>query len=103
MMVRDKDEYIDEGIWDYDTEPIEVYRTQSLTREIEALKKENKDLKKNIIHLLKQVGRTGVCNGCGREIFFVHHENGRWAPYTTSGLPHFIDCPKAKQFRKKKP
>jgi len=52
--------------------------------------------------LLDLVGDIGECKGCGREVWWVVHKNGKKAPYTRTALNHFIDCPNADQFRKKK-
>jgi hypothetical protein len=52
--------------------------------------------------LLKNVGDRAVCSGCGAEIYWVHHKNGKRAPYTPAGLNHFVDCPKAAQFQTRK-
>ena len=52
--------------------------------------------------LLKNVGDRSTCSGCGAEIYWVHHKNGKRAPYTPAGLNHFIDCPKAAQFSTRK-
>lgn len=53
----------------------------------------------NIRHLFKQIGEPGHCQGCGREIVWIVHRNGRRAPYTLEGLNHFADCPKADLFK----
>jgi len=52
-------------------------------------------------HLLNQVADRGTCTGCGAAVYWVRHKNGKRVPYTEAGLNHFIDCPKADQFRKK--
>lgn len=51
--------------------------------------------------LLRNAGDKGTCAGCGAEIYWMRHKNGKRVPYTPRGLNHFIDCPKAGQFRKK--
>lgn len=57
---------------------------------------------KRIFALLKNVGDHGPCRGCGKPIIWVLHKNGARAPYNYDGTSHFIDCPKADEFRKKK-
>jgi hypothetical protein len=49
--------------------------------------------------LLRNIGDKGRCKGCGSPIYWVRHKNGRVGPYSENGLSHFIDCPKADQFR----
>lgn len=43
----------------------------------------------------------GMCGGCGAEIYWIIHRNGRRVPYTVRGLNHFVDCPAREDFRKK--
>jgi len=45
---------------------------------------------------------TRPCKGCGIQVAGVLHRNGKLAPYTLDGMNHFINCPKAEQFRNKK-
>jgi len=52
--------------------------------------------------MLVIVGRPGRCKGCDLPIYWVSTRRDALLPYTAEGLPHFADCPKAKQFRKKK-
>lgn len=62
------------------------------------------ELLRRIKKLLSLVGSQGKCKGCGAEIWWVPHlANGTRAPYTAEGLNHFIDCPDAAQFKRKKP
>lgn len=42
------------------------------------------------------------CRACGQQVAFVVHNNGRTAPYTFEGVNHFIDCPGAGEFRRRK-
>ncbi len=58
-------------------------------------------LEKRLRDLLSQIGRADTCRGCGKIIVWVMHRNRKWVPYTAHGLNHFIDCPNAKDFRKK--
>lgn len=58
-------------------------------------------LESNIRLLLAQVGEPGKCRGCGADIYWVVHRNGKRAPYTPHGLNHFADCPAAQNFKVK--
>jgi hypothetical protein len=60
-----------------------------------------RELELRIQMILQHVGDKGVCKGCGRDIWWVKHKNGKAVPYTWEGLNHFIDCPKANEFKKK--
>lgn len=42
------------------------------------------------------------CKGCGLQLAFVRHHNGKLAPYDIDGVNHFITCVKAEEFRKLK-
>ena len=42
------------------------------------------------------------CRACGVELYFIRHRNGVLAPYTIDGENHFIACPKANEFRKRR-
>ena len=42
------------------------------------------------------------CSGCGVQLVFViHRKTGARTPYTYDGLNHFINCPDAKQFKRR--
>lgn len=61
------------------------------------------ELRARIETLLKNVGDAGRCRGCQAPIYWVTHKrNLKPTPYTPEGLNHFIDCPAASQFRRKK-
>lgn len=60
----------------------------------------SKELKEYLRPLMNAVGERGTCKGCGVDIYWVEHLNGKIVPYTPTGLNHFIDCPKAARFRK---
>ena len=64
---------------------------------------DEENLRRNIHLLLKQVGDIAICKGCGKEIYWVKHKNGKATPYNTEGMNHFADCVKAQDFRKEKP
>ena len=70
-----------------------------LREELEAMVE---NLHRNIGALLRNVGDPGKCKGCGRDIYWVMHNNARKAPYTADGLNHFANCPKADDFRRPK-
>lgn len=42
------------------------------------------------------------CKACGVQLAFVRHNTGKLAPYTMDGLNHFVNCPEAESFRKRK-
>jgi len=54
----------------------------------------------NVSRLLANIGDPGQCRGCGADIFWVIHKNGKRVPYTPQALNHFIDCPKAQEFKR---
>lgn len=58
------------------------------------------DLRKRIGALLSNCGTPGTCKGCGAQIYWLQHRNGRNTPYTPEGLNHFADCPQAKRFKR---
>jgi len=58
------------------------------------------DVSQNVRRLLNLIGDRSTCKGCGAEIWWVTHRNGRRAPYTAEALNHFADCPAAAQFKK---
>lgn len=59
-------------------------------------------LRETVGRLLTAVGDKGQCRGCGAEIWWLVHRNGKKVPYTAAGLNHFIDCPNAKDFKRPK-
>lgn len=59
-------------------------------------------LRKNVKRLLDQVGDPAKCRGCQAEIYFVRLKSGKVAPYDETGESHFVTCPAANQFRRKK-
>lgn len=43
------------------------------------------------------------CSRCGTTIYLVHHsKTSRVAPYTEDAVNHFLNCPHAEEFRRKK-
>ena len=61
---------------------------------------ESQQLLLNIDLLFRQIGNPDVCKGCGRKIWWIIHRNLKPTPYTETAQNHFIDCPKAKDFKK---
>ena len=60
------------------------------------------DWKERLKQILVIVGRPSRCKGCDAAIYWVTTRRDSLLPYTAEGLPHFADCPKANEFRKKK-
>jgi hypothetical protein len=54
-----------------------------------------------MVALLGRIGEPGTCAGCGAELYWVRHQNGRIAPYEATGAIHFATCPRASDFRKR--
>jgi hypothetical protein len=52
--------------------------------------------------LLNLAAQPGVCKGCLAPVWWVEHNNGARTPYDASGLNHFVSCPEAGKFKKKK-
>ena len=66
------------------------------------------DYQRNVEQMLIVCGDPGRCKACGADIWWMKTRNGKVAPYTKHGVSHFMDCPKAEEFRvygrkKKKP
>lgn len=60
-------------------------------------------LSKRIQTLITAVGERGFCDGpdCHAEIYWVHHTNGKRAPYNIDGVSHFVTCVNAELFKRK--
>lgn len=59
-------------------------------------------LEQRIEALLRNVAEEiRPCKACGAQLAMVRHRNGKLAPYTMSGVNHFIDCEKADRFRRR--
>jgi hypothetical protein len=56
-------------------------------------------LRANIGRLFQQIADPGFCKGCGEEIFWLLHRNGKKVPYTRDALNHFADCREAQRFK----
>jgi hypothetical protein len=42
------------------------------------------------------------CRGCGARIAWQRTIHGGWTPTNLDGTPHWMTCPAAEEFRKKK-
>jgi hypothetical protein len=51
------------------------------------------DRMRTLLKLIAVEVRT--CKLCPATIYMVQHNNGKIAPYTESGVNHFLDCPNA--------
>jgi hypothetical protein len=51
--------------------------------------------------LLRNVGDTGNCRGCGAPIYWVQHRGGARGIYDPDGASHFATCKAKDQFRRK--
>ncbi|MFN0093509.1 MAG: hypothetical protein ACKVVT_01865 [Dehalococcoidia bacterium] len=69
--------------------------------EVEALWEAHAELRRDMERLLKGVGQSGTCSACSAPIFWLLTKNHRAIPYTLAGKPHFADCPKADQMRRR--
>lgn len=58
-----------------------------------------RNLGNNIKLLLSAAGDRARCRGCGQEIFWLTHRNGKKAPYDPDGANHFSSCKRADDFR----
>ena len=58
-------------------------------------------LKNAIRNFVIEQGGRGNCSGCGAEVLWCKHSNGKTAPYTVHGFNHFIDCPLRDRFHKR--
>jgi hypothetical protein len=59
-------------------------------------------LEQRIVNLLAAVGDPGRCRGCSAPLYWVRLKSGKVAPYGENGLNHFIDCPNAEEFKRRK-
>lgn len=58
-------------------------------------------LEQRIAYILKNANvGSRPCKACGTMLYWLLHNNGKQVPYTHEGVNHFIDCPRAPQFRK---
>ena len=60
------------------------------------------DYQRNVEQMLIVCGDPGRCKGCGVDIWWMKTRLKNLMPYNRHGIPHFTDCPKADEFRKKK-
>lgn len=61
------------------------------------------DYPRRIEALLRVVaGDPRPCKACATPIWFVTTRAGKAAPYSSTGLSHFADCPGAGRFRRER-
>jgi len=84
-------------------EPIQGYLLPPEEADLKLLHGWLLHLQGNLQALMKHVGRPDLCKGCGAQIIFIRHlDSGRFTPYELDGTNHFINCPDAPQFKRKK-
>ena len=83
--------------------------TTTQMQTVAAADRENRELVKaldasqqRMSALLRNVGEPGACRGCRAAITWVRHAGGQLAPYDSDGTNHFVTCPNASEFKKKK-
>ncbi|HEY6991138.1 MAG TPA: hypothetical protein VH369_22265 [Bryobacteraceae bacterium] len=60
-------------------------------------------LEERVVELLERIATSiRPCRACGVTLYFVGHTNGKLAPYTADASNHFLHCPKASEFRRRK-
>ncbi|WP_428411982.1 hypothetical protein [Pararhizobium sp.] len=79
----------------------ELFESDAPTNALHVKEQTIQFLTQNMVRLLNQVGNKDFCKGCGEEVWYVKHKNGKCPPYTADGTNHFANCPNADQFRKK--
>lgn len=52
----------------------------------------------SLIRALDPHANKSTCH-CGATIYWVHHANGKRAPYNVWGVLHFKDCPEREKFK----
>lgn len=57
---------------------------------------------RDILFAVGDLGRCGSAQrpGCGAQIIWVQHKDGRKIPYNLQGQSHFVDCPNRQNFKK---
>lgn len=57
---------------------------------------------RDILFAVGDLARCGARdgNGCGTQIIWVRHKNGKAVPYSLDGQIHFKDCPNRQNFKK---
>lgn len=84
------------------TMPGHVPPIEEIGNELAAARMELDRQAKTVAALVKNMGDPGVCKGCGAEIWWMIHRNGKRAPYDPNGVNHFVTCVDREQFRKEK-
>lgn len=52
--------------------------------------------------LLRWIGDSDACKGCGRKIYWIVTKNNKMMPIDPDGEPHHATCSHVEEFRKKK-
>lgn len=55
-------------------------------------------LKRTMALLMEKIGVPAVCRGCAATIYMVTIKTGEKKPYDVYGSSHFLTCPTAEQF-----
>lgn len=64
---------------------------------------EGHNFQHNIEQILLICGDPGRCKACGADVWWIRTRKGKVMPWNRWGESHFADCPRADDFRKKKP
>ena len=59
-------------------------------------------LERAIRAILRAIGDPGTCRGCNAPITWIRHKNDRAVPYDADGTNHFVTCPEAARFRRRR-
>lgn len=54
----------------------------------------------HVKRLLTVLGDLGKCSTCGAVIRWCQTKGGKRIPITLTGVPHFADCPQAREHRR---
>jgi len=75
-----------------------------VAKSLEVLHKDLEAARERMQRLLAQVGKPAVCRGpnCGKGLWMVKHNSGRFTPYDPDGTNHFITCIDAPLFKREK-
>lgn len=73
--------------------------------DVAKIRAELADIRKRIGKLLSNAGSPATCRGCGEQIYWVRHSNGKNTPYVAiganQGVNHFENCPERERFKRK--
>lgn len=60
-------------------------------------------IEKRMSNLLQAIAvEVRPCRAFQTQLAMVMHRNGKLTPYTMDGTNHFINCPRADEFRRRK-